>query len=304
MSSDAISAGQYAALANGTRLHYASCGVPGAPLMLMLHGFPEAWFEWRAQLEEFGRDFFAVAPDLRGFNLSSQPSGVEHYRPRQIVEDIRLLIDHLGYQRAVVVAHDWGGAIAWNVAVFVPGIVLRLIIINAPHPYLFMRELAFSEEQRKASAYMNWLRAPGSETALVKDDFRLLDGIFSDAGQPAPWYDVATRALYHEMWGRPGDSGAPPMQGAVNYYRASPLHPVDDGEHAPAFDVDPARWTVRVPVRVIWGERDAALRLGLLEGLETVCTDVRVTRIAEGSHWVIHEAPARVNALIRASLED
>lgn len=299
-----IRSGQYALLANGMQLHYASAGSAGAPLMVFLHGFPEAWFEWRAQLEEFGQDHFAVAPDLRGHNLSGQPVGVEHYHPKRVVEDIGLLVEHLGYPRMRLVAHDWGGAIAWNLAIQRPQLVERLVIINSPHPYQFMRELARSDEQRAASAYMNWLRKPGSEAALVKDDFRLLDGIFTGAAQPeAHWFDDETRALYHAMWGRPGDNGAPPMQGAVNYYRASPLHPAEPGCAPAPFEVDPAAWTVRVPTRVIWGERDTALRLGLLDGLEKVCTDLTVTRLPEGSHWVIHEQPGRINALIRHALD-
>jgi pimeloyl-ACP methyl ester carboxylesterase len=297
-----VSSGHFAALPNGTRLHYASAGKPGAPLMIFLHGFPEFWLAWKEQLAEFGADFYAVAPDLRGFNLSSQPPGVEYYRPKLIVEDVRLLIAHLGYPRAVLVVHDWGGAIGWNVAIFQPQIVERLIVINAPHPYQFMRELAQSEAQRAASAYMNWLRVPGSEKALVKDDFRLLDGIFTGNGQGgAAWFDAPTRALYHACWGRPGDDGAPAMQGAVNYYRASPLHPPEPGTSIP-FNAHPRDWTVSVPTRVIWGERDVALRTGLLDGLDQVCTDLRVTRVADGSHWIIHEQPARVNALIRDAL--
>jgi pimeloyl-ACP methyl ester carboxylesterase len=299
----AVTSGQFAQLPNGMRLHYSSAGTKGAPLVLFLHGFPEAWFEWQAQLEAFGVDYFAVAPDLRGFNLSSQPIGVEHYRPKCIVEDVGQLVAALGYSSMRLVAHDWGGAIAWNVALFLPQRVERLVIINAPHPYLFMRELARSPAQQAASQYMNWLRRPGSEAILVKDDFVRLDGMFARGGKELPaWFDDATRARYHEAWGRVGQSGAPPMQGAVNYYRASPLRPPEPGESAAPFTADPAQWTIRVPTEVIWGEGDIALLPGLLEGLEEVVPGVRVTRIAEGSHWVLHEQPERINALIRAAL--
>jgi pimeloyl-ACP methyl ester carboxylesterase len=305
--SAAIEQGQYAQLSNGMRLHFASAGTRGRPLMLFVHGFPEAWFEWQHQLQEFGAEYFAVAPDLRGFNLSGKPLGVEHYRPKLVVDDLRLLVAHLGYSEGYVVAHDWGGAIAWNLAIFLPQLVRRLVIINAPHPYLFMRDLATDPGQQQASAYMNWLRAEGSEGALAKDDFALLDSLFSKGkkgDQSAPhWYTPEVRARYHAMWSVPGAAGSAALAGSVNYYRASPLRPPVAGESATAFDgASKADWMVRVPVRVIWGDEDAALRTNLLNGLEELCADLQITRIPEGSHWVIHEQPERINGLIRAAL--
>ena len=112
--SAAITEGQFASLPNGTRLHYASAGEPGRPLMLFVHGFPEFWYEWHEQLAEFGQDYYAVAPDLRGFNLSDMPSDPAQYKPKLIIDDLRLLIAELGYQQCVMVAHDWGGAVAWS----------------------------------------------------------------------------------------------------------------------------------------------------------------------------------------------
>src|SRR5690606_12393692 len=115
-----------------------------------------------------------VAPDLRGFNLSSKPAGVESYRPKLIVQDLLGLIRALGRKSVTVVAHDWGGAIAWNMAIHAPELVERLIIINSPHPCVFARALSTNPVQQQASEYMNWLRKPGSESALFKDDFALL----------------------------------------------------------------------------------------------------------------------------------
>jgi len=296
--------GQFALLGNGTRLHYASSGRPGDALVLMVHGFPQAWFEWEEQLQDFGSDHFAVAPDLRGFNLSSKPSGVDHYRARHIVTDLQLLIAHLGYQRATIVGHDWGGAIAWNLAIYYPDLVERLIIINAPHPYLFMRDLARNSEQQKASSYMNGLRAAGSEKALAKDDFRLLEGFFSNAGgRPGAWYTSEVRSRYHHMWSQPGENGSHPLEGSVNYYRASPLHPPEAGARASKpLTAKPTDWVVRVPVRVIWGKADRALRASLLDGLDALCPDLKIACIEEGSHWVVQEMPMRVNALMHAFL--
>ena len=291
-----IREGQFALLTNGTRLHYASAGQPGQPLMLFVHGFPEFWYEWSAQLAEFGGDYFAVAPDLRGFNLSDQPSDRADYKPRFIVEDLRLLAAHLGYEKFVLVAHDWGGAIAWNLAIGHPELLHKLIIINSPHPYLFARALASDPAQQAASEYMNWLRAPGSENALAKNDFALLENFFS-GGDPMPWYTAEVRAAYHACWSRG-------LTGGVNYYRASPLHPPAEGHAgAAALNLNPEDFRVRVPTRVIWGERDHALPKSLVDGLDHVVDDLEIERIPEGSHWVIHEQPDRINGLMRRFLQ-
>lgn len=294
-----IREGQYAALSNGMRLHYASAGEKGKPLLLFVHGFPEFWYEWEAQLREFGADYYAVAPDLRGFNRSSMPSELPAYKAKHIVEDLRLLAAELGNESFVMVAHDWGGAIAWNFAIALPQLLRKLIIVNSPHPYLFMRALAQDPEQRKASAYMNWLRAEGSETALAKDDFKLLESLLNGMGQsPTPWFTDEVRAKYHACWSRG-------LTGGVNYYRASPLHPPTEDHPGPLkLDLNPEDFRIKVPTRVIWGEQDIALPKSLVDGLDGLVDDLRIERIPEGSHWVIHEQPERVNRLIRGFLTE
>ena len=295
----AIRSGQFASLPNGTRLHYASAGKKEHPLILFVHGFPEFWYEWSAQLPEFGDAYFAVAPDLRGFNLSDMPTDVSAYKAKHIVDDLRLLIAHLGYETAIIVAHDWGGAICWNLAIALPALVEKLIIINSPHPYLFMQALARDQSQQSSSEYMNWLRNEGSELALAMDDFALLEGFFNGMGQPqASWFDQATRARYHECW-RHG------LSGGLNYYRASPLHPSTANDAGAAkISFNPDQFRLNVPVRVIWGENDKALPASLLDGLDAFVADLKIERIAEGSHWIIHEQPDRINALIRQYLKD
>jgi pimeloyl-ACP methyl ester carboxylesterase len=292
-----IQESQFAALPNGTRLHYASAGEKGQPLILFVHGFPEFWYEWEAQLKEFGGEYFAVAPDLRGFNLSDMPADLSAYKAKHIVDDLRLLVAHLGYEKFILVAHDWGGAIAWNFAIALPQLLHKLIIVNAPHPYLFMQALASDPAQKSASEYMNWLRAEGSENALAKDDFALLEGLLSGMGRsPTPWFTLQVRARYHECWARG-------LTGGVNYYRASPLHPPTGDHPGPLqLQLNPSDFRIKVPTRVIWGERDVALPKTLLDGLDGLIDDLKIERIAEGSHWVIHEQPERVNHLIRGFL--
>jgi pimeloyl-ACP methyl ester carboxylesterase len=285
---------RHAALPNGITLHYAVCGA--GPAIVFVHGFPEFWYEWKDLLADFGRDHLAVAPDMRGYNLSSKPAEVEAYRAKHLVADLRLLLDHLGAARCVMVAHDWGGAVAWSFAAMHPERLDKLVIVNAPHPVIFARELRDNPAQQQASAYMNLFRSSKAERVLAEDDYlRLrrstLDAWAANGGAATE----ADRAAYRAAWSQPGA-----LTGGLNYYRASPLHPPDPGApRAPAPDLAPDAFQVRVPTLVIWGERDHALLLGNLEGLDAYVGDLRVIRIPEGSHWVVHEQPARIAGLIR-----
>ena len=290
---------QYASLSNGTRLHYASAGQRGNPLILFVHGFPEFWFEWSAQLSEFGANYFALAPDLRGFNLSDMPSDVADYKAKHIVQDLVLLLAHLGYENTVVVAHDWGGAICWNLAIAFPSLVKKLIIINSPHPYLFAQALANDRSQQESSQYMNWLRKEGSETVLAKNEFALTEGFFTSMGKAdTSWFDSATRQKYHACWSRG-------LLGAVNYYRASPLYPPNANDKgASKLNLNQSDFLVNVPTRVIWGEIDKALPTSLLNGLDDFVADLQVVRVPDGSHWIVHEQTDKINALIHQFLKD
>lgn len=277
---------QFVDLPSGQRLHIAQAG--SGPLMLFLHGFPEAWFMWRDALAHFGKRFHAVAPDQRGFNLSGKPVGTKHYRAKLLVQDIVQLADALGHERFVLVAHDWGGAIAWNVAAWHPQRVEKLVILNAPHPITFCRELATSAAQVEASAYMSLFRQSKAERVMSEDNYRRMRQMTVDQwsanGGPG---DAATTSAYLEAWSRPGA-----LTGMLEWYRASPLHPPEPD--APLPDLDPAMFRVKVPTLVVWGERDHALLPGNLDGLGDLVDDLTVERIPDASHWVIHERPAQV----------
>jgi len=277
------------AAVNGLKLHTVEAG--SGKLMLFVHGFPEFWLAWRRQLEEFGVDHHAVAFDMRGFNLSDKPAAVEAYRAKHLVEDIRQLVAHLGHTSCILVAHDWGGAVAWNVAALHPGLVEKLVILNAPHPAVFARELAHSEAQRKASAYMLMFRSPEAEAILSADHYAALSKLFSRGADRPSAFAPDEQAAYLKAWAQPGA-----LTGGLNYYRASPLHPPID---KPGPAIDPAAFRITVPTLVIWGMRDSALLPGLLDGLDAYVPDLRIERIADATHWVAHEYPAEVNALIR-----
>jgi pimeloyl-ACP methyl ester carboxylesterase len=290
-----IETGRFAELGNGIRLHLATCGAPDRPLLLFVHGFPEYWAAWEDLLPLFADTHHAVAPDLRGYNLSSQPPEVSAYRVREIVDDLDRLRAWLGHERATVVAHDWGGAAAWHWAISAPQRVGRLVILNSPHPVPFARDLAASPVQQQASAYMNWLRAPGAEQALARRDYALLEGFFLGMQRAdAPWYTPERAARYRAVWSRG-------LTGAVNYYRASPLHPpTDDAPGSGPLRLDPRDLRVRVPTLVVWGEADRALPVALLDGLAELVDDLTVHRLPRATHWLAHEEPAQIAQWIRA----
>jgi pimeloyl-ACP methyl ester carboxylesterase len=287
---------------NGIRLHCVAEGAADAPLMLFVHGFPEFWYAWKSQLEEFGKDHRAVAFDLRGHNLSDKPEGVAAYRHKPLLEDLRQLIEHLQGDRedksCVLVAHDWGGAIAWTFAAAFPQYVKKLVIINAPHTVPFARALACDPVQQQASAYMNFLRLDKAERVLEANNYERLVKMFRHPADGRCALTDEEVQLYREAWSQPGA-----LSCALNLYRASPLYPpTPEDPGAAALKLDPAALTVRVPTLVIWGEADTALGTVLLDGLEDVVPDLRIKRIPEGSHWVIHEQPRQVAAAIREFL--
>jgi pimeloyl-ACP methyl ester carboxylesterase len=174
-----------------------------------------------------------------------------------------------------------------------PQRVDKLIVLNSPHPIPFARDLVASAEQQKASAYMNWLRRPGSENALAKRDYAVLDSFFTLMRRDdAPWYTAERAQRYREVWARG-------LTGGVNYYRASPLFPPTPDEPGPAaLQLDATRFRVRVPTFVIWGGADVALLSRLLEGLDELVDDLTIQRLPHATHWLAHEEPQEVARLI------
>ena len=280
---------------NGVRLHYAAEGQ--GPLLMFVHGFPEFWYAWKGQLAEFGRDHFVVAPDMRGYNLSSKPAGLESYAVPRLVEDLVALADHLGYRRFTLVAHDWGGAIAWATALLHPDRLERLVIVNAPHPAIFQRLLAEHPGQQKASQYMLFFRGAEAEATLAADNFALLRQMVLGEGQPWGWATAADRTAYLEAWAQPGA-----LTGGLNFYRAARVGPPAPGETPRNLAGDLSGWVVKVPTLVIWGEKDTALLPENLDGLDRVVSDLTIRRVATGTHWVAHEQQALVNRHIREFL--
>jgi len=286
---------------NGIRLHCVTAG--SGPLMLFLHGFPEFWYEWKEQLREFSTDHLVVAPDCRGYNLSDKPASLNAYRVPALLEDIRGLADHFrGGKKFILVAHDWGGALAWAFAMAHPEYLERLIIINAPHPIIFQKLLANDPEQQQASQYMLLLRSPNAEMQLSTGNYAFLVQIVLRELLSSGKLNEADKEEYIKAWSQPGA-----LTGGLNYYRANEVGPPappevekEIGASGVKFSLDPALGIVRVPTLVIWGEKDMALTVRNLDGLEKLVPQLTVKRVPDGSHWVIHEKPAEVNAYIRA----
>jgi epoxide hydrolase 4 len=265
--------------------------VAGLPRALLLHGFPEAAFVWDEVMQRLDGRVQCVAPNLRGYERSSAPVEVQAYRAKQLVSDIAALIAQQGAPIDLLVAHDWGGALAWNLAALRPELMRRLLIINSPHPAMFLRELRDNPAQQAASAYMNFLCRPDAVALLTANDFARLWPFFENMGGNA-WLDEPMRERYRAVW-RHG------LDGALNYYRASPLRPaqsVSDAIHTLA--LPPEMTTVRVPTTVLWGDADTALPPALLDGLDGFVAELDVQHAAGATHWIVHEQPERVAAAV------
>jgi pimeloyl-ACP methyl ester carboxylesterase len=256
---------------------------------------------WDELLAHFSQRYRCVAPNLRGYERSSAPAEVEAYRAKHIQGDIVALIDQLGGRLEALVAHDWGGAVAWNVAVQHPQRLKRLVIINSPHPATFLRELQHNPVQQAASAYMNFLRRPDAERLLADNDFArmwpfLESGAASVARPGAAWLTDAVKDQYRAVW-RGG------LTGPLNYYRASPLYPPTATDASVMqLQFPPEYVTVHIPTHVVWAEDDTALLPALLDGLETFVPKMTLSRVPQATHWIVHEQPARVAQEIEAAL--
>jgi len=293
----------HAALPHGITLHCRVAGPQNAPALMFLHGFPEAAFVWDELLMHFGDRYRCIAPNLRGFEQSSAPVEVQAYRAKHLVGDLLALIEQqVGAPLAALVAHDWGGAVAWSLAAQHPEVLQRLVIINSPHPATFLRELQTNPAQQAASVYMNFLCRPDAEALLSENDFARLWPLLTsmgatNVGHPGGgWLTESVKDQYRAVW-RAG------LTGALNYYRASPLRPPTAPDSpVMSLSLPPEFVTVKVPTHVIWAEADIALPPGLLDGLETFVPQLTLTRVPEATHWIVHERPELVASEIEAAL--
>lgn len=283
-------------LATGITLECRTSGQPGQPLLLFLHGFPEGAFIWDALLEQFGAHYRCVAPNLRGYGRSSQPTAISDYRAKYLVDDLSALIalESSDNQAACVIAHDWGGAVAWGLANRHPQQLQRLLILNSPHPGSFLRELQSNPVQQAASQYMHFLRRPDAPALLAENRWQRMLGFFQgpDGSQPA-WLTPERQQQYRDHW----DLG---VHGACMFYAASPLvPPLPDSSSEELQDIRDLSLPdemlhISIPVHILWGDSDIALQPALLDGLGKWVPRLTVAHLKACSHWVVHERPEAV----------
>jgi pimeloyl-ACP methyl ester carboxylesterase len=287
----------------GEAFEVLEAGTLGAPLLLMLHGFPEHAGAWEEMAERLAPDFHCVAPNQRGYGRSPRPPEVEAYRTGLLVKDALGVLDLFSPEAPAraVIGHDWGASVAYALAMGAPGRLERLVIGNGVHPIPFQRELARGGAQSEASLYIDRLRMPTSQDRLAEDDFALMRGMFAGFGGGEPsWMTEDKLAGYLEAWSQPGA-----VRGMVNWYRATPLVVAKPGEPAAAEDLPPMpadRMRVTMPHLLLWGLQDGVLLPEAKEGLEDLCDDLTVRELPDCDHWLFHQAPDALAAEVRAFL--
>ncbi|MBD2078033.1 alpha/beta fold hydrolase [Phormidium sp. FACHB-592] len=271
---------------NGIKLHYVTQGE--GPLMLMLHGFPEFWYSWRHQIPEFARDYKVVALDLRGYNDSDKPEAQSAYVMAEFIKDIKGVIEGLGYDRCVLVGHDWGGAIAWSFAYAYPELIDRLIVLNLPHPAKFAEGLR-TPQQLIRSAYIFFFQLPVLPELLIQlNDFQVLEAAFKGMAVDKTTFSDDDIEAYKNAFAKRDT-----LTATLNYYR----NMFEQG-------LTTSDWGIlTVPTLLIWGEADAALGKELTYGTEKYVQDFRIRYIPNCSHWVQQEQPLLVNQLMRDFLD-
>lgn len=260
----------------GVRLHCATLGE--GPLVVMIHGFPDFWYSWRHQMAALSDRFHVVAMDLRGYNLSDKPEGIEHYAAPHLVSDVAAVIRHYGKEKAIVVGHDWGGAIAWMFAMARPEMTERLVICNLPHPRGFSRELAHDEEQQKNSQYARNFQQPDAAATLTAEAL---------VAVVAPDDSELVRERYLEAF------QLSDFEAMLAYYKMNyPREPYQETT-SPVVKV-------KMPVLMIHGLEDMALSHAMLNRTwEWLEKDLTLVTVPGAGHWVHHDAADLVSKTMR-----
>ncbi len=273
---------------DGIQLHTVLAGPEDGPLAVLLHGFPECWYSWRHQIPALARaGYRVVAPDQRGYNLSDKPKGVHHYQIDHLTADVLALIRALERERATIIAHDWGGVVAWRLAMDHPEAVDKLVVMNAPHPVVLAKALKDDCSQRLRSWYMLLFQLPWLPEALLtlapEVSARLF---FRRVAMCSEAFTDRDLAVMEAALAQPGA-----MARMIDWYRA-------------AFRYRPAKRAGRVyaPTLLIWAEDDVALGRVLTLGLERWVPDLRIHYVPQCGHWVQNEAPEEVGQQMNAFL--
>jgi pimeloyl-ACP methyl ester carboxylesterase len=265
------------------RLHAVAAGPPEGPVVLLLHGFPEFWYGWRRQIEPLAAaGFRVIVPDQRGYNLSSKPTGVAAYSLTELVSDVIAIADQLDQEKIYLAGHDWGAAVAWSTALLHPQRVAKLVILNVPHPSVMRKFISTRPRQLLRSWYMfffqlSWL----PEAFFSAFDFRVGTRALLRSSRPGT-FSGEDLAQYRAAWSQPGA-----ITSMINWYRALFRTRVKFPDK-----------TVRVPTRILWGERDNFLLAEMAHESLRYCASAELFTFANSTHWLQHEEPARVSELL------
>lgn len=279
-------------ITNGIRMHYVTQGE--GPLIVFLHGFPEFWYSWRHQIPFFAEHgYTVVAPDLRGYNDTDKPR--TGYDVATLNRDIEGLIKGVGREKAIIVGHDWGGALAWAFAMRYPQITEKLVILNAPHPWAFARELrkGWQGPQLRKSWYVFFFQLPWlPESILTSNHAEAIGRLLYESAVQKDAFPPDVLARYQEAMSKPGA-----MTAALNYYRSI----MRGGLFRTSLDGSEA--IITMPTLLLWGEQDVALGIELTQGLEQWIPNLQVQRFHDSGHWVAQEKADEVNQAILQFLQ-
>lgn len=264
-------------------LHAIAAGPEHGPVVVLLHGFPEFWYGWHREIEPLAAaGFRVIVPDQRGYNLSCKPRGVASYTLPELVSDVIAIADQLGQQKIFLAGHDWGAAIAWRTALLHPGRIEKLVVLNAPHPSVMRRYVYMRLPQTLRSWYIFFFQVPWLPEALFSAfDFTMGTRALCGSSRPGT-FSTADLAQYCAAWSQPGA-----LRAMIHWYRAAMRYRFPFPDH-----------TVRVPTRILWGERDRFLMAEMAHESLRYCTNGELFTFAEASHWLQHEEPTRVSQLL------
>ncbi len=275
---------QASIITNGIRLNVAQAGPTNGALVVLLHGFPEFWYGWRKQIPYLAEAGYRVwAPDQRGYNLSDKPLGKSAYSLDVLAADVVGLIDAAGQETAFVVGHDWGGAVAWWLAAKHPQRLEKLVVINCPSGAVLLRELRRSRAQQLRSWYMFFFQMPWlPEAVLRRDNWRMLTRMLQASAMPGA-FTGDDLALYRQAWSQPKA-----LTAMLNWYRAMLQVPTEPAPRRP----------IEVPTLLIWGQQDRFLGQELARPSIDMCSTGHLVFVPDATHWVQHEQPEKLSAML------
>ena len=267
------------ALANGVRLHVVQAGPTGGPPVLLLHGFPEFWWGYARVMKPLAdAGFRVIVPDQRGYFLSEKPADVDAYRVELLTGDAAALVSALGHKSVYLVGHDWGGAIAWNLAITHPELVRRIVMFNSPHPLAFRDAEKEKPKQETVTFFRTLFQIPAlPELAVRAADWAWISKVLRDTSRPGTFTDDEL-VFYRYAWAEPGA-----MSAMIDWYRAGFRHPFEADKAGDA--------TVKLPVLLVWGEGDVFFERRLADLTLKHLTDGRLTPVPGATHWILHEEP-------------